>query len=414
MADMADTHAFAGLGLRRRPPGSARVLLPQLSPFLAEYRAKGEAAVAEPFMGITTEGTPVRGLFHLAQTGVPTGPIVDAAEAFLATLTAEQRTRSLFPLGSDNWQRWSNIHPFIMRHGICLDDLMPGQRQRALAVVEASLSAPGFRTARDVMRLNDLVRDITGNAEEYGEWLYWLSVMGQPSSGAPWGWQLDGHHLIVNCFVLGDQVVMTPMFMGSEPVTADNGSHAGTRVFQAEEEEGRALIRALTPDQRARTVLAQELPGEAFTAAFRDNLALCYEGIRFGDLTGTQQGQLVRLIEVYVGRIRPGHDRVRMEEVTRHLGDMHFSWMGGFDAESVFYYRLHSPVILIEFDHQRGIVFDNDQPSRQHIHTVVRTPNGNDYGKDLLRQHHQQFDHARGGHAHSHAPRPAQRHAPSP
>jgi len=27
-------------------------------------------------------------------------------------------------------------------------------------------------------------------------------------------------------------------------------------------------------------------------------------------------------------------------------------------------------------------------PTRQHIHTVVRTPNGNDYGKDLLRQHY--------------------------
>ncbi len=74
--------------------------------------------------------------------------------------------------------------------------------------------------------------------------------------------------------------------------------------------------------------------------------------------------------------------------------------MGGFDEQSAFYYRLHSPVILIEFDHQRGIALDNDQPSRTHIHTVVRTPNGNDYGRDLLRQHHQQFDHTSPGHAH--------------
>ena len=401
---MAETHEFAGLTLRKRPPGSARVLFPQLSPFLAEYRARGEAAIAEPFTGITTDGTAVRDLFALAKTGVPTRPIQDAAEAFLAALAPEQRRRALYPLESDVWRRWSNIHPFIMRHGVCLDELTPAQRQRALAVVEASLSAPGFRTARDVMRLNDLVRHITGNAEEYGEWLYWLSVMGQPSASEPWGWQLDGHHLIVNCFVLGDQVVLTPMFMGSEPVAAESGPYAGTRVFQAEEEQGLALIQALTPAQRARTVLAQELPGEAFTAAFRDNLALRYEGIRFGDLSGAQQSQLVRLVEVYVGRIREGHDEIRMEEVTRHLGDMHFAWMGGVDARSVFYYRLHSPVILIEFDHQRGIVFDNDQPSRHHIHTVVRTPNGNDYGKDLLRQHHEQFDHARGGHAHAHAP----------
>jgi hypothetical protein len=69
--------------------------------------------------------------------------------------------------------------------------------------------------------------------------------------------------------------------------------------------------------------------------------------------------------------------------------------MGACEEDSVFYYRVHSPVLLIEFDHQRGVALDNDEPSRQHIHSVVRTPNGNDYGKDLLRQHHEQFDHSR-------------------
>jgi hypothetical protein len=36
------------------------------------------------------------------------------------------------------------------------------------------------------------------------------------------------------------------------------------------------------------------------------------------------------------------------------------------------------------------------------VHTVVRTPNGNDYGKDLLRQHHRAYDHSPGGPAHAH------------
>jgi hypothetical protein len=30
-------------------------------------------------------------------------------------------------------------------------------------------------------------------------------------------------------------------------------------------------------------------------------------------------------------------------------------------------------------------------PTRRHIHTVVRAPNGNDYGQDLLRQHYDAF-----------------------
>jgi hypothetical protein len=45
--------------------------------------------------------------------------------------------------------------------------------------------------------------------------------------------------------------------------------------------------------------------------------------------------------------------------------------------------------------HTPGIVYDNDTPSRDHIHTVVRTPNGNDYGKDLLRQHYAAVSDAR-------------------
>jgi hypothetical protein len=403
---MAESRSFAGMRLRQRPPGSARVVHPQLSPFLAEYRARGEAALCEPFKGITTDGSVMEGLFSLQKTGISTRPITDAAGAFLASLGPEQRARALFEVESDAWRRWSNIHPFIMRHGVCLDEMTPAQRRHALVLVGASLSTRALQTARDVMRLNDLVRIITGNAEEYGEWLYWLSVMGRPADGEPWGWQLDGHHLIINCFVLGDQVVLTPMFMGSEPVAADTGPYAGTRVFQAEEEQGLALMQALTPAQRERTVLAKDLPGEAFTAAFRDNLELQYAGIGFRELSGVQQDRLVRLVELYVGRIREGHDRVKMDEVQHHLADMHFAWMGGFDEQSPFYYRLHSPVVLIEFDHQRGIVFDNDEPSRHHIHTVVRTPNGNDYGRDLLRQHHAQFDHARPGHDHAHPARP--------
>ena len=282
----------------------------------------------------------------------------------------------------------------MMRHGVLLDEMTPPQRDLALALLAESLSLGGFQTARDVMRLNEAVRGITGNGEEYGEWLYWVSVMGQPSSEEPWGWQIDGHHLIVNCFVLKDQVVMTPTFMGSEPVTFDEGPDAGRRVFDAEERQGLALIQALTPEQRGQTIMGEALPGELLTAAFHDNLELKHEGIDYGRLSPAQRRLLRHLLDLYVGRMRPGHAQVKMEEVERHLTETHFAWMGGFDADSVFYYRIHSPVILVEFDHQRGIVYDNDEPSRRHIHTVVRTPNGNDYGQDLLRQHHARFPHA--------------------
>jgi hypothetical protein len=113
--------------------------------------------------------------------------------------------------------------------------------------------------------------------------------------------------------------------------------------------------------------------------------------------------RLQGLLGIYTLRLRPGHAEVRWAEAKHHLDETHFVWIGPFDATSPFYYRILSPVILVEFDHQSGIVYDNDMPSRDHIHTVVRTPNGNDYCRDLLRQHYARHDHRHGSTAHRHA-----------
>jgi hypothetical protein len=117
-----------------------------------------EAVLAQPFMGVTTDGRPVPGLFPLQQTGTPTAPVRQAAEAFLSGLTPQQRTEAMFPLDRDVWRRWSNIHPFLMRHGVLLDALPPSQRERALALLRETLSLAGFESARNVMKLNETIR----------------------------------------------------------------------------------------------------------------------------------------------------------------------------------------------------------------------------------------------------------------
>jgi hypothetical protein len=348
------------------------------------------------------------GLFSVHHTGVSTRPIRAAVEAFVASLDADQRRASSFALEDAAWQRWNNTHPFVMRHGVLVESLSSAQRELALQLVRASLSGRGFETARNVMRLNETIGELTGKWDEYGEWLYWVSIFGTPSAKEPWGWQIDGHHLIVNCLVLGDQVVMTPTFMGSEPTHAPSGKYVGTRVFQEEEQAALAFMRGLSDEQQASAIVYRsnqigDVPAERWhpsdghmqAAALHDNLRLPYEGLRAEQLTSSQQQQLLALIEVYVGRMRSGHDRLKMAEVQHHLGQTHVLWFGGIEDESTFYYRVHSPVLLIEFDHLRGIALDNEEPARTHIHTILRTPNGNDYGKDLLRQHYARQPHPR-------------------
>ena len=359
------------------------------------YVEKSLAAAAEPFKGITTNGKVIPGLFSIRKTGVSTRSIREAAEAFVGALTAEQRSKTLFPIDTDQWRQWSNIHPTLMRHGTALFEMTDHQRDRAFALLSESLSREGFEEALDIMHLNETVQEITGRLDEYGEDLYWLSIMGTPSASEPWGWQWDGHHLIINYFVLGDQVVMTPTFLGAEPVHATIGKYAGLRVFKADEDLGLALARTLSETQRAKTVIAPETSGEDFTTAFRDNLELNYAGIRYDELSNRQHDLLLQLVGYHLGRMSAGHAQLKMDEVKRHLQETYFCWMGGMEGDSTFYYRVQNPVIIVEFDHQRGIAFrEHSKPYKDHIHVIVRTPNGNDYGKDLLRQHYQHGHHA--------------------
>ena len=333
------------------------------------------------------------GLFPIKSTSVSTEPVRNAAEKFLASLTSEQRGRTMFPIDDPEWRKWMNQH-FYMRQGVSFKEMSEAQREAAFGLMRASLSARGLQLTRDIMHLNETLAELTGDHEFLGEWLYFITIMGKPSATEPWGWQLDGHHAIINYFVLGDQVVMTPYFAGSEPVIATSGKYKGTAVLQVEQNHGLMFVQGLNDVQRKKAILNFSKAGNNnLTEAFKDNILLDFAGIRGAELSARQHQQMLEVADLYIGNMDAGHAKVKIEEVKQHLDATYFAWIGGTDANSVFYYRIHSPVVLIEFDHQqpanlRRFAVDPKQPTRQHIHVVVRTPNGNDYGKDLLRQHY--------------------------
>ena len=405
MVVLAGAGVMAGLAARGSA-GAGQAPSPSPSPtaqeLAARFRERSERSeregLAEPFKGITTNGTVVPGLFRVRSTGVSTDLVRLAAENFLASLTPDQRARTLFAVDDPEWRKWMNQH-FYVRQGMAFADMTETQREGGLSLLRAGLSAKGLKLTRDIMRLNHTLGELNrDNFVEYGEWLYSITIMGQPSATEPWGWQLDGHHANINYFVLGDQVVMTPTFLGSEPVIARAGKFKGTVVLQAEQDKGLALMRSLTDAQRAKAVVKVSKTGnENVGEAFKDNVVLDYAGLPASELTEAQRKQLLDLASEYVANMDDGHARVKMDEVRAHLEQTRLAWIGGTEPDSVFYYRIQSPVILIEFDHQTPANLRRGDgprvPNRDHIHTVVRTPNGNDYGKDLLRQHYEQHPH---------------------
>ncbi len=358
-----------------------------------------------PFRGITTDGHVEPHLFSVVRTGISTGRMREAASDFLASLGGTDQVAS-YAIDAPEWRLWVNSMELRMRHGCFLEDLSALQRDAGLELVRASLSLDGFEHVGNLMHLNRTLGEITGDTTILNEWRYYLTIFGQPGPEAPWGWQLDGHHLNMNCFVLGDQVVLTPCFMGAEPRIADRAPFPDARAFDREQACGLELVHALSATQQAEAILFPSLRSDALpperkhpsegrmrAGALRDNEVLPYEGVRADRLTKGQRSLLIELIGTYVGILPNGHADLRLSEIVAHLDQTHFAWIGATDDASPFFYKVQSPVLLIEFDHHKGVFLDNEEPERFHAHSVVRTPNGNDYGRDLLRQHLEQQPH---------------------
>jgi Protein of unknown function (DUF3500) len=179
---MSDVHAHPRTtgSAAQRPPLRRRLPMPayqpprQLSEFLQRMLARAKQSLGEEFTGITTEGIVQPGLFPVRKTGISARPILQAARDFLALLDSRQRRQALFAIDSHQWHSWSNVHPFLMRHGLGLHELAPAQREAALALVSSALSGSGFETARNVMKLNEHACELTGLTDEYSEWYYGL------------------------------------------------------------------------------------------------------------------------------------------------------------------------------------------------------------------------------------------------
>jgi hypothetical protein len=365
----------------------------------------------EPFRGITADGRVIPDLYAPRPEGAPTLAMIEAVNALVARMSPEQRRAACFPVDSPQWRNWQNTELYVEHHGLRLDEVGEPLREATMAVLRASMSRHGYELSRDVMRLNRFLGDIVGGPAILGEWSYIFCLFGEPSQTEPWGWQFFGHHLVLNCFVLGEQMVLTPAFWGAEPSYADHGPFKGIRLFEDEERAGLKLMRSFSAEQQKRAIVYHSMMGGDLPegrrhfadnlhlgGAYQDNRIVPYEGLKGAELSAIQRRDLMTLIEKYLAALPEGPRAARIAEVERHLDETHFCWIGGFSEQSAFYYRVQSPVTFIEFDHHAGVFLTNAEPAKFHVHTIVRTPNGNDYGVDLLRQHYATAPHHRHHH----------------
>jgi hypothetical protein len=355
---------------------------------------------AEPYQGLTVDGHLLPNLYKRQPEGAPIASMVDAAERLLSLLSPEQQRLACFPIDASEWRRWQNTEIYVESGGLRLEELDDTIKNAALAIMRASLSAKGYEQSINAMRLNRFLGDLVSGPAVMNEWSYTLGLFGEPSLTKPWGWQCFGHHLCLNCFLLGDQMVLSPAFWGAEPRYADYGPYAGTRLLDAEERGGLQFMRMLSPEQRRVATVAHSIvggdlpPGRRHFAdnlhlggAFQDNRLVPYEGLNAGSMSMTQLRALMELVRLFLSGLPERPLASRLIEVEQHLDATFFCWIGGTGNDDPFYYRIQSPVVFIEFDHHAGVFLTNPEPAKFHAHVIIRTPNGNDYGFDLLRQH---------------------------
>ncbi len=321
------------------------------------------------------------------------------AKTFLQSLTVEQRKQTMFRFDDEERFDWHYIPR--ERKGLPLRVMNAAQKQAALQLLKSSLSQEGYDKARGIMALEDVLRVIENrpaNDTYRDPDQYAFSIFGDPSGKEPWSWRVDGHHLAMQFLIgagptgEGRVLAQTPIFFGSNPaVVRVDGPEKGKQVLKEETMHAFALLASLDTAQVRRATLAAVAYPDIVTGNRRKLSLDRMDGLRMGDMTPTQRALFTELLKVYLGRYRVTLAKQQLDKLTKAgLDELRFAWAGDLTptvgAGKGWYYRIHGPTILIEYD--------NTQTNANHIHTVVRDLT-NDFGMDALEEHYRSSLHSK-------------------
>ncbi|MBO0931073.1 DUF3500 domain-containing protein [Fibrella sp. HMF5036] len=316
--------------------------------------------------------------------------MADAAQVFLATLNAEQRKTATYSFADNERFTWDFV-PHA-RHGLTLKQMQPGQRKVALELLKTGLSAAGYDKALQIMDLENVLRVVENrpaNDTYRDPENYYFTVFGDVGAKEPWGWRVEGHHLSVQFSTLGGRVMsITPLFMGSNPgVVRAEVPQKGKELMQSETELAFALLHTMSEAQLNQAILAKKAFGNITTGNSRRASMERMDGLLLADMNAKQRALFLEILGIYLNRYRITLAKQQMERIEKaDLNKLRFAWAGDTTANnsSGYYYRIHGPMLLIEYD--------NSQNNANHVHTVVRDLT-NDFGDDLLREHYEKQKH---------------------
>lgn len=339
-----------------------------------------------------------------APVPVTSARVVAAANAFLATLGADEKSRVTFGFTSNQRTGWSNLPSGIFeRNGLRLGDLNERQRDAALALVRSALSRDGYRKVTDIMSGDEVLKNAGGGRTggrqgtpagrgapargrgpggaggrggvQFGRDEYYIALLGTPSTSQPWMLQFGGHHLAINATFVGAASVLTPSLPAAQPAKYTlNGQTI--RPLGNEHDKSYALIDSMTAAQLKQAMLSYTVT-DLVLGPGNDGKVIQPEGILATALDLRQQAMLLDLAHEWVGILNDEAAAAKMAELKANLPRTYFAWSGTTTDNGLAYFRIQGPTVVIEYAPQQG---DPD-----HIHTIYRDPT-NDYGAKLVRR----------------------------
>lgn len=315
----------------------------------------------------------------VGQAQKPAGAkMADAASAFLATLSADEKKQATFAFDDEHRTAWfftpqqdKDKNP--TRKGLRLEKMTDKQKAAAVELLRAGLSASGSQQAEAIMANEGLLAELEGkggtNVRSPG-W-YFVSVFGEPNNTGKWGYRIEGHHLSVN-FTLdkGEVVSATPVMFGTNPAEVKAGAKKGTRILPEVEDLAKDLIKSLTDDQKKAALQAKQLPEikeKAPAAGVGDPL-----GIPGTKLDDKQQAKVLALVKAYADRLPADLAASEFKKVTdAGMGKVYFAYCIEEDKPGKPYtYRVHGPTFVVEF---LNLQADSAKNPANHIHSGWRT-----------------------------------------
>lgn len=332
--------------------------------------------------------------------------IVSAVESVISKLDDSQKQKLMYPINAQEWRGWSNPEILLRHNGLRLEEIPEELATSILSVLKATFSPEGYEKAIAAMEINHFLGELCEIPKIMNKYSYNFLVFGTPSTTKAWGWSLYGHHLCLNVFLKGSQIIISPTFTGAEPNIIDDGPKMGTSILHHEGDLGLKLMQSLPKEVQKKAVTFEQMrdPGMKQTGdlitdrwnkddqrhlcgAYRDNRIVPYEGVLVSDMNAEQQQLVLDIAEQFLLYHPDSARQMRKKQIESHFKETYFSWIGGYGDHDAFYFRVQSPVIIFEFDHHSGVFLTNTEPAKFHTHTLVRMPNAGDYGNALREPH---------------------------